>query len=209
MSEPSASVARGSGFGLLGVRDLGRAACAPVVPGRGGVVAGVLVRFRGDRLEAGGGELEGQRLLGLFFPSPDGHVLPRPDLLHKAGVQKLGRRLLRCSTSGAGWRNQAMIVALRSGVEQHKLRIGEPDRHGLDPLRGDEAGRSSPLTDASPGSNDPRGRVPRGVLSAVGQAHTRFVSSEKPVLSRVAIPGSFQELQAAFGVFVAVWRTRS
>src|SRR5271166_3860190 len=82
-------------------------------------------RHPAGEAEKTAGQLERERLFGLFVAAPHGRVLPRPDFLHKAGFYKLGGRLPGRTALHARRKRQAMIVALPRGAEQHKLHIGE------------------------------------------------------------------------------------
>src|SRR5208337_4763465 len=52
-----------------------------------------------------------------------------PHLLYEPGFEMLGYGPMGRAALWTCWRNQAMIIALRSGAEQHKLRVVEFDGH--------------------------------------------------------------------------------
>src|SRR5271165_3039989 len=82
-----------------------------------------------DRLRTRGGQLERKSLSGFVVAPPDRPSRLRPYLLHKPGFEKLGYGPLGLGALWTCRRNQAVVIALRRGAEQHKLRVVAYDGH--------------------------------------------------------------------------------
>ena len=82
-----------------------------------------------DRLRTRGGQLQRISLSGFAVAPPDRPSRLRPYLLHEPGFEKLGYGPLGLAALWTCRRNQAMIIALRRGAEQHKSRVVAFDGH--------------------------------------------------------------------------------
>ena len=82
-----------------------------------------------NRVYACRGQLERISVPCLLVAPPNRRSRLRPYLLHEFCFEKLGYGPLGLASLWICRRNQAMIIALRGGAEQHKLRIVEFDRH--------------------------------------------------------------------------------
>ena len=69
-----------------------------------------------DRLRARCGQLERISLSGFIVAPPDRRSRLCPHLLYKPGFEKLGYGPMGRAALWTCWRNQAMIIALRSGA---------------------------------------------------------------------------------------------
>ena len=103
-----------------------------------------------------------------------------------ASFEKLDYGLLGLAALRTCRRNQAMIVALRRGAQQHKLCVVEFDGH-LRPFAFPEPANPGPSLTRAPDRGDCRGEgFFRSSLSACGCPHTCSFFDRKPVLSSSA-----------------------
>ena len=75
------------------------------------------------------GQLQRKSLPGFVVAPPDRPSSLCPYLLHEPGFDKLGYGPLGLGALWTCRRNQAVVIALRRGAEQHKLRVVAYDGH--------------------------------------------------------------------------------